>query len=51
MVTSSNDWTVRLNDVRMLSAAAPDSKGVCAWSLHHLFWHVLHAQIWISLIA
>ena len=28
MVTSSNDWTVRLNDVRMLSAAAPDSKGV-----------------------
>ncbi len=29
MVTSSNDWTVRLNDMRMLSAAAPDSKGVC----------------------
>ena len=28
MVTSSNDWTVRLNDVRMLSAAPPDSKGV-----------------------
>lgn len=27
MVTSSNDWTVRLNDVRMLSAAAPDTKG------------------------
>ena len=28
MVTSSNDWTVRLNDVRMLSAVAPDTKGV-----------------------
>lgn len=28
MVSSSNDWTVRLNDVRMLSAAASDSKGV-----------------------
>ncbi|KAA6425236.1 MAG: DAMAGED DNA-BINDING 2 protein [Trebouxia sp. A1-2] len=27
MVSSSNDWTVRLNDVRMLSAAASDSKG------------------------
>lgn len=27
MVTSSNDWTVRLNDVRMLGAAAADSKG------------------------
>ncbi len=27
MVTCSNDWTVRLNDVRMLGAAAPDSKG------------------------
>lgn len=27
MATSSNDWTVRLNDVRMLGAAAPDSKG------------------------
>ena len=28
MVTSSNDWTVRLNDVRMLGAAAADSKGM-----------------------
>ena len=28
MATSSNDWTVRLNDIRMLSAAPAESKGV-----------------------
>lgn len=27
MATSSNDWTVRLNDVRMLGTAPADSKG------------------------
>ena len=27
MATSSNDWTVRLNDVRMLGAASAESKG------------------------
>ena len=29
MATASNDWTVRLNDVRMLGAAPADSKGMC----------------------
>lgn len=28
MATSSNDWTVRLNDLRMLGNASADSKGV-----------------------
>lgn len=28
MATSSNDWTVRLNDLRKLGDAAADSKGV-----------------------
>ena len=27
MATSSNDWTVRLNDLRMLGDASADSKG------------------------
>lgn len=27
VVTASNDWTVRLNDVRMVGPAASDSKG------------------------
>ena len=28
VVTASNDWTVRLNDVRMIGPAAADSKGM-----------------------
>ena len=27
MVSASNDWSVRLNDVRMLGTAPSDSKG------------------------
>ena len=38
VVTASNDWTVRLNDVRMVGPAAADSKGTHprVMSLMHL---------------
>lgn len=36
VVTASNDWTVRLNDVRMMGPAAADSKGM------QTFEHILH---------
>ena len=38
IATCSNDWSVRLNDVRMLNAAQPDSKGlalICLVLLDH----------------